>query len=204
MLLACCPPQSRYRFSEYAEDRKRSSGPPYPRPAQTPRPPGHLPPTTGVRERAGRPRSPRGLSYSISQRRSLLPARSREDQTCRRREQAGRKKKKKSSGTEGPESLRGRGWVGGEAVQATADPFPAPGSPGLRGLFGQKRKRGFSKVEEEPKKAGQTCKEQIPARCERPRSLERSQRILSKQQPPRINCVCARGGAPAPPSSWQP
>lgn len=89
-------------------------------------------------------------------------------------------------------------------VQATADLFPAPGSPGLRGLFGQKRKRGFSKVEEEPKKAGQTCKEQIPARCERPRSLERSQRIFSKQQPPRINCVCARGGAPAPPSSWQP
>ena len=203
MLLARCPSQSRYRFSEYAEDRKRSSGPPYPRPAQTPRPPGHLPPTTGVRERAGRPRSPRGLSYSISQRRSLLPARSREDQTCRRREQAGRKKKKSPPEQRAPNVCRGAG-VGGEVVQATADPFLAPGSPGLRGLFGQKRKRGFSKVEEEPKKAGQTCKEQIPARCERPRSLERSQRILSKQQPPRINCVCARGGAPAPPSSWQP
>lgn len=89
-------------------------------------------------------------------------------------------------------------------VQATADLFPAPGSPGLRGLFGQKRKRGFSKVEEEPKKAGQTCKEQIPARCERPRSLERSQRILSKQQPPRINCVCARGERPRLPPPGNP
>ena len=112
MLLARCPSQSRYRFSEYAEDRKRSSGPPYPRPAQTPRPPGHLPPTTGVRERAGRPRSPRGLSYSISQRRSLLPARSREDQTCRRREQAGRKKKKVLR-NRGPRKFVGeRGWEG--------------------------------------------------------------------------------------------
>ena len=105
---AACPSQDTGSLSMLKPEKRA------PRPAHTPRPPGYLPPTTGgVRERAGRPRSPRGLSYSISRRRSLLPARSREDQTCRRREQAGRKKKK-SSGTEGPESLRGRGrgWEG--------------------------------------------------------------------------------------------
>lgn len=93
----------------------------------------------------------------------------------------------------------------------TAGRSPAPGSPRLQGLFGQKRKRGFSKVEEGPKQAGQTRKEQTRARCERPRSLERSQRILSKQQPPRINRVCARGRGrgtqrnppPGYPGSWR-
>lgn len=78
-------------------------------------------------------------------------------------------------------------------MQATTDLFPAPGSPGLRGLFGQKRKRGFSKVEEEPKKAGQTCKEQIPARCRRPRNLERSQRIYPNSSRRGLT-VCVPGG----------
>ena len=152
-LLARCPPQPRYRFSEYGEARKRSSGPHRPRPAHTPRPPGHLPPTTGVRERAGRPRSPRGLSLQHLPAAEPPPSQV-EERPDLSKERASRKgkKKKQSSGTAGPESLRGRG-VGAEVVQATADPFPAPGSPGLRGLFGQKRKRGFSKVEEEPKKA---------------------------------------------------
>lgn len=57
---------------------------------------------------------------------------------------------KKSSG-------RGRGAGGGAGSRR---PPPAPRPPGLRGLFGQKRKRGFSKVKEETKRAGQPRKEQ--------------------------------------------
>nr|CAI9700527.1 unnamed protein product [Rangifer tarandus platyrhynchus] len=122
---------------------------------------------------------------SISQRRSLLPARSRDDQTCRRREQAGREKKKSPPEQRAPKVGGGGGW---ERRWRRQQPTLSQHLDRLDSeVSGQKRKRGFSKVEEEPKKAGQTCKEQIPARCERPRSLERSQRILSKQQPQRIN-----------------
>lgn len=83
-------------------------------------------------------------------------------------------------------------------VQATADLFPAPGSHLDSEVLARSETR-FSKVEEEPKKAGQTCKEQIPARCERPREPRTLPAHLSKQQPPRINCVCVPGGGRAPP-----
>lgn len=174
-------------------------------PRPLPAPPLRHPPQEGVcsacqatylqppASRSGAPASSHSLSYSISQRGSLVPARSGDDQTGRRRRAGGREETQK----------------GGARCGGNSRPLPpAPGSPPLQGLFDQKRKRGFSKVEEELKQAGQTRQEQTPARCEWPRSRERSQRILSKQQPLRINCVCARraGGAstalPRPP--WEP
>ena len=169
---------------DQAEARKRSTGSPsFPPPPPRPRPvrqATYLQPPASGSERGARVLPAASLRASPGGGATSQPGRGK----TRLVEGESRQEGKSPPG-------RGRRKLSG---CRTAGRSPAPGSPRLQGLFGQKRKRGFSKVEEEPKKAGQTRKEQTRARCEWPRSLERSQRILSKQQPPRINCVCARGG----------
>lgn len=78
--------------------------------------------------------------------------------------------------------------AGREGREVRAGGRPVPFSPARLGRFGQKRKRGFSKVKEEPERAGLTRKEQTQPDVS-------GQGSPGKQQPPRINCVCARSAA---------
>ena len=123
-LLARCPPQPRYRFTEYGEARKRSSGPHRPRPAHTPRPPGHLPPTTGVRERAGRPRSPRGLSLQHLPAAEPPPSQV-EDRPDLSKERASRKEKKKKNSPPEPRAPQVCGGGGWERRWCRQQPTPS-------------------------------------------------------------------------------